>query len=77
MAPEVSVLAKVELPPFTERGSASRFCPKAPPERDDSAARESEVIAPGPSFLGFLNRSGSVVCLNVLAVDHLQNDDVV
>lgn len=60
MAPEVSVVLKVALEPETERGSLLRFSEKAPPERADSAARESEAMAPGPSSLGILE-AGSVV----------------
>ena len=54
MPPEVLVLLRVDFEPDTERGSLSLFEAKAPPERTDSAARESEAMAPGPSSLGLL-----------------------
>ena len=38
--------------PETERGAEFLFSLKAPPEFADSAARESEAMAPGPSCLG-------------------------
>lgn len=52
MAPEVSVLLKVEELPETERGSEFLFLLNSPPEFTDSAARESEAIAPGFSSFG-------------------------
>ena len=61
VAPEVSVLLKVEELPDTERGSELRFSLNAPPELADSAARESEAMGPGPSSLGLRYRSGSEV----------------
>ena len=54
MAPEVSVLLKVDEEPDCLRGSESRFSPNAPPERVDSAARESEATAPAPSVVGLV-----------------------
>lgn len=45
------MFAKVELEPFTPRGSLSRFEANPPPERVDSAARESEATAPAPSLM--------------------------
>lgn len=49
MAPEVLVLAKVELAPATPEGSELRFSLKPPPAREESAARESDATAPAPS----------------------------
>ena len=60
VAPEVSSLAKVELLPFTDEGSESLLSPKPPPERVDSAARESEATGPAPSRVSCL-AAGSVV----------------
>ena len=60
VALEVSVLARVELAPLTERGFESRFSLKAPPDLADSAARESEATAPAPSGIRSLV-AGSVV----------------
>ena len=54
VAAEVSVLLKVDEEPDCLRGSESRFSPKAPPERADSAARESEATAPAPSVVGLV-----------------------
>ena len=54
MAPEVSVLLKVDEEPDCLRGSELRFSLKAPPERADSAARESEATAPAPSVVGLM-----------------------
>ena len=34
-------------------GSEFRFEAKAPPERVDSAAKESDATAPAPSWVGF------------------------
>lgn len=61
VAPEVSVVLKVDLEPDTERGSLLRLAEKPPPERADSAARESEAMGPGPSCLGWREAAGSVV----------------
>lgn len=47
------MLLKVEELPLTDRGSELRFSLNAPPERADSAARESEATAPAPSRMGF------------------------
>ena len=67
VAPDMSVLLKVEELPETERGSELRFAPKAPPDCTDSAASESEATAPVPSCIGSLNRSGAeVFCTYVL-----------
>ena len=44
------MFAKVEFEPDTPRGSLSLFSLNAPPERVDSAARESEATAPAPSL---------------------------
>jgi hypothetical protein len=49
VAPEVSVFAYVELAPFTPEGSELRFSENPPPERVDSAARESDATAPADS----------------------------
>lgn len=54
MAPEVSVLLKVDEEPDCLRGSELRFSLKAPLERADSAARESEATAPAPSVVGLM-----------------------
>ena len=48
------MLLKVELLPLTARGSLSRFSENLPPERADSAARESEATAPAPSSVGLV-----------------------
>lgn len=58
----MSVLLRVEELPLTDWGAASRLLLKAPPERVDSAARESEAMAPAPSAMRFWEASGSVVC---------------
>lgn len=47
------MLLKVEELPLTDCGAESRFSEKAPPERVDSAARESEATGPAPSRVGF------------------------
>lgn len=46
VAPDVSVLLKVELEPETLKGSLLGFWENAPPCRTDSPARESLVTAP-------------------------------
>ena len=50
----------MELEPETPEGVELRLEEKAPPEREDSAARESEAMGPEDSVMGFL-ASGSVV----------------
>lgn len=47
LAPEVLVLANVELDPETPDASELRFSENAP----DSAARESEATGPAPSLI--------------------------
>ena len=61
VAPEVSVLAKVELLPLTDWGFESLLSLKPPPELADSAARESDATAPAPSLMGSSLARGSVV----------------
>ncbi len=51
---EVSVLLNVDEEPDCLRGWLSRFSPNLPPERADSAARESDATAPAPSVVGFV-----------------------
>ena len=65
MAPDVSVLAKVELLPLTAWGSESRFSLKPPPDLTDSAASESDATAPAPSRISCFAR-GSVVFYQAL-----------
>ena len=57
----MSVLLNVEDEPDCWRGWLSRLSPNLPPERADSAARESDATAPAPSVVGLLRRSGSEV----------------
>ncbi len=61
MAPEVSVVLKVDEEPDCLRGWLSRLSPNLPPDRADSAARESDATEPAPSVVGLLLRSGSEV----------------
>jgi hypothetical protein len=56
-APDVFVLANVELAPATPRGSLPRFSLKSP-ARVDSVARLSDATAPALSFI--LEALGSV-----------------
>ena len=51
---DVSVLLNVDEEPDCLRGWLSRFSPNLPPERADSAARESDATAPAPSVVGFV-----------------------
>lgn len=44
--------------------------PKSPPFLIDSAARESEVMIPAPSWTGFCQDSGSVVTLGWSVSSH-------
>lgn len=60
-AAEVSVLLRVEESPETPRGWESGLEEKAPPRRVDSAARESLVMPPGPSWTRSCLAAGSVV----------------
>ncbi len=52
VAPEVSVLLKVEELPETESGLEFVFLLNSPPALADSAARESAAIGPGFSDFG-------------------------
>jgi hypothetical protein len=56
-APEVSSLANVEFLPSTPRGSEPLFSENSPPARSDSAARESEAMAPAPSWISGASES--------------------
>ena len=60
LAAEVSVVLYVELEPETLDGVEFGLDEKAPPEREDSAARESDAMGPDDSVL-VLRASGSVV----------------
>ena len=60
-APDVPVLARVDLPPSTDRGALSLFSANFPPPRTDSAARESLATDPAPSSVGWARRAGSEV----------------
>jgi hypothetical protein len=51
VAPDVLVLAKVEFDPATPWGSLSLFSLNFPPSRVESAARESDAMAPAPSSI--------------------------
>jgi hypothetical protein len=57
-APDVFVLANVELAPATPRGSLPRFWLKSPPARVESAATLSDAIA--PAFSSILGALGSL-----------------
>lgn len=52
VAPEVSVLLKVEELPETESGLEFVFLLNSPPALADSAARESAAMGPGFSDMG-------------------------
>ena len=49
VAAEVSVLAKVDLDPWTDEGVELALSLKAPPALTDSAARESAAMGPEDS----------------------------
>jgi len=51
VAPEVLVVAKVELDPATPRGSLSAFSENPSPARLDSAARASDATGPVDSLI--------------------------
>ena len=68
VALEVSVLLKVDVEPGCLRGWLLRFSPNLPPEREDSAARESDATAPAPSVVEFVYRSGSEVTCDVVQI---------
>ena len=51
VAPEVLVFAKVEFEPDTPWGSLFLFSENLPPSRIDSAARESDAMAPAFSWV--------------------------
>jgi len=54
VALEMSVSLEVDAEPDSLWGWLSRFSPNLPPERADSAARESEATEPAPSVVGLL-----------------------
>ena len=62
VAAEVSVVARVELAPLTERGVALRFSANLPPAWTDSAARESEAMGPADSRDGWAALGSVVFC---------------